>query len=330
MQLSYVIISYNECKYLAQAIESCLQQPIAESEIIIADDGSSDGSIELIQEYAAKYPQKIRYFVNDRSDVIPGKVIAPIRVSNNLKRSLAMAKGRYCQLLSGDDYLLHGNFSTDAIDFLDKHPGYSAYVGAYEKVWEDRPKQICRAGKPTCLYWAGDYLHLTAFIFRRSLFDIGLLPRFCDDTGLHYTMAVNGKLRYCDEVVMAYRQRSGSIMHESDPLELSIMELMLLQDVLSVGKLYAQTLVRFAIPLLYVFQNREKLKDPKYQKYLENCASYPHDVLAEYASYDQLPLQQKVRIRLRLEMAQVLKKIVSVLVLPWRLCKKIERIILKK
>ena len=185
MQLSLIIISYNEREYLPQAIESCLNQEIEDSEIIIADDGSNDGSAEIIQQYAAQYPDKIRYLIHDRSDVVPGKIIPSIRVSNGIKRAMKIARGKYCRIMAGDDYLLPGSFSADAVAFLDKHPAYSAYVGAFEKVWEDRPKLVCRASRPASLYWTGDYLHLSAFVFRTSLIDGGLLSRFCDDTGLH-------------------------------------------------------------------------------------------------------------------------------------------------
>ena len=85
MKLSIVIVSYNEKEYLPEAIESCLNQDCDfPFEIIIGDDGSDDGSIELIKQYQSCYPDKIRYFVMDRpesKDIIPA-----LRVSNVIKR----------------------------------------------------------------------------------------------------------------------------------------------------------------------------------------------------------------------------------------------------
>jgi hypothetical protein len=140
-------------------------------------------------------------------------------------------------------------------------------------------------------------------------------------------MAVAGKWHFSKEVVMAYRQRSGSIMHQADILELYIMELMQLQDVLSVGKLYNRSLTRFATPLRYVFENRNRLSEPKYQKYVESCASYPNDLLAEYANYDTLPLSQKCGIRLRIFRAQFLLKSLGLLMLFVRAFRKFKRIL---
>ena len=326
MQISFLVISYNEREYLQQAIESCLSQEIEDSEIIIADDGSNDGSIEILEMYAQKYPQKIRYLVHDRSDAIPGKIIAPIRVTNGIKRALNVAKGKYCRLLAGDDYFLPGSFTADAIAFLEKHPNYSAYIGGYQKVWADRPAVTRQPYAPTWAYWSGDYLHLSAFVFRRSLYENNmLLDRFCDDTGMHYSLAITGKWKYTADITMAYRQRSGSIMHESDMLEL-----MLFQDVRQRKKLYLQSLARFADPLRKAFLNRAQLSDPKYAKYLESCAQYPHDILAEYIAYDSQPWHKRAKTHCRLIAASFMKKIASMFLLFRKAWQKAGRYIWKE
>lgn len=50
-RVSMLIISYNEKEYLSQAVNSALMQSYANKEIIIGDDGSKDGSIELIEQF---------------------------------------------------------------------------------------------------------------------------------------------------------------------------------------------------------------------------------------------------------------------------------------
>lgn len=311
MKLSLLILSYNEAQYLPQALESCLGQDIADCEIIVGDDGSSDGSIELIQSYAKKHPDRIRYFVMDRSDALPGKVIPSLRASNVLRRALEMARGDYCLILSGDDYLYTGSFLRDGIAFLDAHPSHSAYVGGFEKVWEDQPAEVFRSCYGPVLYWSGGYIHLTAFLFRKQVFDRGaFLTRFCDDTGVHYALAVCGKWQYTQQLVFAYRQRSGSIMHEADPVELAVSELMIFQDVLCKKKLYLASLARFANPLICLFQNRNRLGDAKYQKYMDNCRLYEHNVLQTLSDYDTLPGHKRLGLRLWLFTAK-LAEIVS-------------------
>lgn len=69
MKLTSIIISYNEADYLRKAIDSVLNQTLDDKEIIIGDDGSSDESQRIIQEYSAKYPEIIRTFTMDRANV---------------------------------------------------------------------------------------------------------------------------------------------------------------------------------------------------------------------------------------------------------------------
>ena len=53
MVLSIILVSYNEVSYIREAIESCINQKIdTDFEVIIGDDGSTDGSIDVIKEYA--------------------------------------------------------------------------------------------------------------------------------------------------------------------------------------------------------------------------------------------------------------------------------------
>lgn len=57
--VSVLINNYNYAAYLSEAIESVLAQTYSHIEIIVVDDGSSDTSVAMIQEYARKYPQRI-------------------------------------------------------------------------------------------------------------------------------------------------------------------------------------------------------------------------------------------------------------------------------
>ena len=76
------MVSYNEAEYLEQAISSCMSQKLDDYEIVIGDDGSNDGSIDLIKKYAEMYPEIVRYSVSDRTGIGSVKdIIASLRVS---------------------------------------------------------------------------------------------------------------------------------------------------------------------------------------------------------------------------------------------------------
>ena len=118
MLLSVIIVSYNEGRYISQAIESCLSQVgIDDYEIIIGDDGSSDNSLEIIKEYQERYPDKIKYFVMDRDDT--GGVIGAIRASNVIKAGLAISKGKYINVISADDIFCDKNKFSKSVSILE-------------------------------------------------------------------------------------------------------------------------------------------------------------------------------------------------------------------
>lgn len=299
MKLTFVIISYNEKEYLEQAIQSCIDQKLENYEIIIGDDGSSDGSIELLEKYANNDPEHIKYFVSDRTGIVTSDIIASLRVSDVIKRALAIASGEYCVILSGDDYFYPGDFFCRAMDFLEKNPAYVTYVGGYEKVWEDRPPIADFIRYPRKIYWSRKYVHLSTFVFRKSVFDEGkFLQRFCDDTGLQYSLAFAGKWKCESTIMFAYRQRSGSIMHTANRLQNCIIELMIFQDVLCKGYLRRQSLAKYGSALRYVFEHRQELDEARYKKYLMNCQKFEFNILEYIYDYDKKSPKEKSRFQL--------------------------------
>jgi glycosyltransferase involved in cell wall biosynthesis len=60
MKVSIIIANYNYERYLSAAIQSVLAQTYENWEIILIDDGSTDGSRSLIQQFQQRYPEKIQ------------------------------------------------------------------------------------------------------------------------------------------------------------------------------------------------------------------------------------------------------------------------------
>lgn len=92
--VSVVMPVYNQEKYLAETIEGVLNQSFCDFEFLVVDDGSTDGSAEIIREYAARDKRIIPFFRNNA-----GKCVA----TNNL---VTIAKGKYCAFLDADDVML--------------------------------------------------------------------------------------------------------------------------------------------------------------------------------------------------------------------------------
>ena len=172
VKTSIIIISYNEKKYLQECLDSCIaQDKNNDIEIIIGDDGSTDGSIEIIKQFQQNYPKTVNYFINDRND---GISIPSIRVSNTIKKALNISKGDYCVIISGDDIFLDKDFITKAkiIFDNDNKKKYSSVVSTkFNYFWDNGKTELkqckCNSNK---IYWALFYKHLSCFVFNSDNF----------------------------------------------------------------------------------------------------------------------------------------------------------------
>lgn len=104
MKITVYITSYNQKELLKQAIESVLNQTLQPFEIIIVDDASVDGSVDLIKMYAQRYPNLIRYILNEEN----------IGVSKVRVAALESVCGDYVTYLDGDDLYLPQKLEKEA------------------------------------------------------------------------------------------------------------------------------------------------------------------------------------------------------------------------
>ena len=88
-KLSIITINYNNCDGLLKTIKSIVNQTWKDFEYIVIDGGSTDGSVEVIKEYA----DRINYWVSE-----PDKGIY-----NALNKGVAVATGEYCNFMNSGD-----------------------------------------------------------------------------------------------------------------------------------------------------------------------------------------------------------------------------------
>ena len=89
--VSILIPCYNAERWIAQCIESALAQTYAPVEIVVVDDGSTDGSADIVKSFGSKVRHELREN-------------AGANATRN--RLLEMAHGEWLQYLDADDYLL--------------------------------------------------------------------------------------------------------------------------------------------------------------------------------------------------------------------------------
>jgi glycosyltransferase involved in cell wall biosynthesis len=96
--VSVIVIFLNEERFLQEAIDSVFAQTYENWELLLVDDGSTDGSTTTALQYAQKYPEKVCYLEHENHQN------RGMSVSRNL--GFRKAKGKYISYLDGDDVWL--------------------------------------------------------------------------------------------------------------------------------------------------------------------------------------------------------------------------------
>ena len=98
--VSVIMNCFNGEKYLREAIESILNQTYKDFEFLINDDGSTDQTLSIIQEYAKK-DQRIVPLTQEN-----------IGLTKSLNKCICMAQGKYVARMDADDVSLPHRFET--------------------------------------------------------------------------------------------------------------------------------------------------------------------------------------------------------------------------
>ncbi len=94
IKVSVVALVYNLEKYLPRCLDSLVNQTLEEIEILCVDDGSTDSSSQIIDEYAAKYPNKVKAFHKSNGGEFTTR-----------NYGLERASGEYITFVDTDDYV---------------------------------------------------------------------------------------------------------------------------------------------------------------------------------------------------------------------------------
>ena len=137
-RISVIITSYNKRDFLIEAMDSVIGQTFRPHEIIVADDGSSDGSPEAIRDYMTRYPGWLRGIFQEHNVGIP----------KNRNSALQAVTGNYVGILDGDDLFLPDKLEKQ-VAALRANPAAGVVYTNFRRVEEDGSTEVeLRFDKP--------------------------------------------------------------------------------------------------------------------------------------------------------------------------------------
>jgi len=131
--VSVITIFLNAGPFIREAIDSVITQTCDNWELLLVDDGSTDGSTREALDYAAAWPGKVHYFEH------PGHENRGMSASRN--RGIAEARGKFVAFLDADDVWLPQHLEV-YVATLSAHPAASMVYGntQYWYSWTGRPE----------------------------------------------------------------------------------------------------------------------------------------------------------------------------------------------
>jgi len=127
--VTVLIPVYNREKYVAEAIDSILAQSFTDFELLLIDDGSTDGSVEIMRAYT---DHRIRLVCNGDN----------LGQSKTRNKGIELARGKYMAMLDSDD-LAHPKRLEKQVAFLDRHPDY-AELGSWGQAIDAQGRSLRR------------------------------------------------------------------------------------------------------------------------------------------------------------------------------------------
>jgi len=131
--ISVLISAYNAERFIRQSVQSILDQTYRSFELLITDDGSSDNTLAILEEFR---DERIRLFRQSNKGL-----------TQSLNQMLESARGEYIARQDADDYSAPNRFDKE-VEFLDANPAI-ALVGTWAMQVDDDNREIYRFSAET-------------------------------------------------------------------------------------------------------------------------------------------------------------------------------------
>lgn len=222
-ELSVVIPTFDCLEFLPKAISSILEQGVTDYEIIIVDDGSTDGSLEWLEKFK-HYSNKISVIRQKNQGVVKAR-----------NRAMGIAKGKFIAFLDADDFRYPYTLERQ-LKYMQINPGCVLSFTNYDHLKEDYTqvidcfsywkefKQITEFNNPLMFYPLKDPLNQllstnivgtsTTMVKTSAILSLGGFSekmKSASDWEMWLRLAKVGDVAFSSEATTGYLMRAGSI-----------------------------------------------------------------------------------------------------------------------
>ncbi len=220
--ISIVVPVYNHEKFVRKTLDSVLEDGYGNKELVIIDDGSSDRSKDIVEEWIKENENRIAVKFKSRENR---------GLTRTLNELIDWAEGEFITILASDDYLLPGGLEK-RLNYLREHPEKLAVFGDCivideegNKIYDSGLSELHRARKKNLfspdgikrefiLRWS---VPGPVLMVRKEIYDV--IGRYdetlhVEDWDFYLRMAAREVIGFIDEKVAAYRWFDRNVSKE--------------------------------------------------------------------------------------------------------------------
>jgi glycosyltransferase involved in cell wall biosynthesis len=230
-KVSVIIATYNRANYIRETVESIFRQGFRDYELIVIDDGSTDGTRKVLEPYDSE----LRYVYQENAGPSTARNVG-----------VRYAKAPWLAFQDSDDLSLPDHLAT-LYAYANGHPGCGmvfangAYLGGPEHKRETivpakKSHRLAANGVQLLDLFEKSVVRLQAsLISKEAYYAVGGHDeslRICMDLDLSFRLFMNSPVAYLDRVVFLYRKHEGNIGRNE--------ELRLIENIRAIEKLIEQ------------------------------------------------------------------------------------------
>jgi glycosyltransferase involved in cell wall biosynthesis len=209
--VSVLCITYNQKAFIRQTLDSILSQKTDFAyELLIGDDSSTDGTAEIIADYAARYSNIVAVLRSENVGVV-----------KNLDDLASRVSGEYVAICEGDDYWIDRDKLQRQLEYMRQRPEYTLCYHPVKVVYEDMPtveEQYPEHPNPQPSLSdlvAHNFIQTNSVFYRwryRGVATLQISPGIITaDWYIHLMHAEVGRIGFLPQVMAVYRKHAGSM-----------------------------------------------------------------------------------------------------------------------
>lgn len=237
--VSIALCTYNGSQYLTEQLNTLSGQTYKNLEIIVVDDGSSDGTIELLRQYANASYLNFKIYSNEEN----------LGYIKNFEKAIGLCNGEYIALCDQDDI-----WDERKIETLVRHIRHNILIYHDSALINETGDQLgykisdvrnCYSGTDSRVFLFDNCVSGHAMLFKKELLTFigGFNQAITHDWWLAYVAANNGSILFLDKVLVQYRQHLNAntdILRQQREIKVKPDSLEKIEKELNIIKLFSE------------------------------------------------------------------------------------------